>query len=227
MKPGSEGTQPVSIPVVGARLRGDLTLPERAIGVVAFAHGTGSSRHSPRNRLVAERLNQAGLATLLLDLLTEEEELADLQTRELRFDIPLLAGRFTTALEWLSGQEPTGSLALGCFGASTGAAAALIAAQRRPDLVGAVVSRGGRPDLAGPALSAVTAPTLLIVGGNDAAVLELNRRARGQMRCLSELEVVPGASHLFEEPGALDAVAELARRWFVRHLTGDPDGRGH
>jgi putative phosphoribosyl transferase len=208
-----------SIPLDRIRLAGDLAVPEGAVGIVAFAHGTGSGRHSPRNRLVADRLNQGRLATLLLDLLTEEEEAEDLRTSELRFDIGLLAERFTAALDWLAREEATRSLPVGCFGASTGGAAALIAAARRPDLVRAVVSRGGRPDLAARTLPSVTAPTLLIVGGNDADVLDLNRQARAQLRCESQLEVVKGATHLFEEPGTLEAVADLARDWFIAHLS--------
>jgi putative phosphoribosyl transferase len=201
-----------------SRLIGDLSLPGRCVGVVAFAHGSGSSRHSPRNRQVAERLNQAGLGTLLLDLLTVEEERLDLRTRELRFDIPLLAQRLGAALDWLGEQQATAHLRIGCFGASTGAAAALFAAAERGDRVGAVVSRGGRPDLAGERLAFVTAPTLLIVGGADPVVLELNRRAQAAMRCETRLEIVPGATHLFEEPGALERVADLASDWFLSHI---------
>jgi dienelactone hydrolase len=202
----------------GVRLTGDLAVPEGAVAVVAFAHGTGSGRHSPRNRLVAERLNQVRLATLLLDLLTEEEEATDVRTLELRFDVALLADRFTAAVDWLGQEESTRLLPIGCFGASTGAAAALIAAARRPDVVRAVVARGGRPDLAGQALPSVTAPTLLIVGADDSVVLDLNRQAQAELRCESALEIVPGASHLFEEPGALEAVADLACAWFIEQL---------
>jgi dienelactone hydrolase len=201
------------------RLEGDLALPTAAIGVVAFAHGSGSSRHSPRNRHVAALLGEARLGTLLFDLLDRREEMEDLRTGQLRFDIALLRHRLVAALDWLAGEATTAALSVGCFGASTGAAAALSAATARPEQVAAVVSRGGRPDLAGDALAAVSAPTLLIVGGADRPVIELNRRAQAQMRCENTLEVVPGASHLFEEPGALDHVAELARGWFVRHLT--------
>jgi putative phosphoribosyl transferase len=208
----------VELPADGVRLAGDLTLAEPAIGVVAFAHGTGSGRRSPRNRQVAAHLVGSSLSTMLLDLLTEVEETVDARTRELRFDIGLLARRFTAALDWLAGQEATAGLPIGCFGASTGAAAALIAAARRPDLVRAVVSRGGRPDLAGPELAAVTAPTLLIVGGDDPVVLDLNRQAQARLRCRSRLEVVEGATHLFEEPGALGRVADLACAWFLQHL---------
>jgi putative phosphoribosyl transferase len=210
---------PIAIPLDGVRLLGELAVPDGAAGIVAFAHGTGSGRHSPRNRFVAQRLNQAGLATLLLDLLTEDEEAEDLRTRKLRFDITLLADRFTTALDWLALQDATRPLQVGCFGASTGAAAALIAAARRPNWVRSVVSRGGRPDLAAQALPSVTAPTLLIVGGNDPVVLDLNRQARAELRSESRLEIVRGATHLFEEHGALEAVADLARAWFTEHLS--------
>jgi pimeloyl-ACP methyl ester carboxylesterase len=207
-------------------LEGALVVPPRARGIVVFAHGTGSGRFSPRNRAVARTLNAASLATLLIDLLTaEEEEEADLRTAELRFDVGLLAERVVAAIDWLAldasvGDLPPslGRLPVGCFGASTGAAAALIAVARRPDRVAAVVSRGGRPDLAGDVLARVTAPTLLIVGGRDTDVLRLNRLAQTRLGGESRLEIVPGAGHLFEEPGALDRVAALARDWFVAHL---------
>jgi dienelactone hydrolase len=199
-------------------LEGNLSLPERARGIVLFAHGSGSSRHSPRNRYVARVLNEAKLATLLVDLLTPDEEAVDLRTAHLRFDIGLLAGRLVGATDWLTHYPDTRDLRIGYFGASTGAAAALVAAAQRPDAVGAVVSRGGRPDLAGPALTRVRAPTLLIVGGNDFEVVELNRRALAPLRCEKQLEIVPGATHLFEEPGALEVVARLAREWFERYL---------
>jgi putative phosphoribosyl transferase len=199
-------------------LEGNLTLPEGAAGIVLFAHGSGSSRHSPRNRYVARLLNQAKLATLLVDLLTSDEEAIDMRTAQLRFDIGLLAERLVEVTDWLTQYPDTRHLRIGYFGASTGAAAALVAAAERPDVVGAVVSRGGRPDLAGPALSLVRAPTLLIVGGNDFQVIELNRAAFTQLRCEKQLVIVPGATHLFEEPGALDEVARLAREWFERHL---------
>jgi putative phosphoribosyl transferase len=208
-------------------LEGALVVPPRARGIVVFAHGTGSGRFSPRNRAVARTLNAASLATLLIDLLTaeEEEEEADLRTAELRFDVGLLGERVVAAIDWLAldasvGDLPPslGRLPVGCFGASTGAAAALIAAARRPDRVAAVVSRGGRPDLAGDVLARVTAPTLLIVGGRDTEVVRLNRLAQGRLGGEPLLEIVPGAGHLFEEPGALDRVAELARDWFVAHL---------
>jgi dienelactone hydrolase len=206
----------VEIPAGDVTLAGDLAIPQGARGVVLFAHGTGSGRHSPRNRLVAEVLQAAGLATLLLDLLTEDEERADLQTGHLRFDIGLLASRLAAAGEWLGRQPDTADLPLGFFGASTGAGAALVAAADRPG--GAIVSRGGRPDLAGDALERVQAPTLLIVGSLDAPVLDMNREALDRLRCVKDLRVVEGASHLFEEPGTLEEVAALARDWFVVHL---------
>lgn len=208
----------VTIPIDGTHLSGDLAIPRTARGLVVFAHGSGSSRHSPRNRFVASELQNGLLATLLLDLLTPEEERVDVRTGNLRFDIELLADRLVAALEWARHEPKTRDLRVGLFGASTGGGAALVAAALRPEVVGAVVSRGGRPDLAGNALPAVRAPTLLIVGGEDEAVLELNRRAMSQMRAEVELEVVPGASHLFEEPGTLEEVAHLARDYFVRHL---------
>jgi putative phosphoribosyl transferase len=197
-------------------LEGNLTLPEGASGVVLFAHGSGSSRHSPRNRYVAEVLQQAGLATLLIDLLTPDEEQIDNRTAQLRFDISLLAGRLVSATDWLNGQPSTQHLRVGYFGASTGGGAALVAAAQRPESVGAVVSRGGRPDLAGGALPKVQAPTLLIVGGLDTPVIEMNREAMAQMRAETRLVIVPGATHLFEEPGTLEEVARLARDWFLR-----------
>jgi putative phosphoribosyl transferase len=203
-------------------LEGDLEIPEGAVGVVLFAHGSGSGRHSPRNRFVARELQVAGLATFLIDLLTAEEEEVDRDTAHLRFDIPLLAERLVAATHWLAADPSTRGLNVGYFGASTGAAAALVAAAVEPDRVGAVVSRGGRPDLAGDALPRVRAPTLLIVGGRDLAVLDLNRTAMARMRTEVRLEIVPGATHLFEEPGTLEAVAHLARDWFLRHL---PQGR--
>ncbi|WP_405440521.1 phosphoribosyltransferase family protein [Streptomyces avidinii] len=201
----------VEVDAGGLTLPGDLALPEGAGAVVVFAHGSGSSRHSPRNRSVAAELNRAGLGTLLLDLLTPAEE----TDRAHVFDVETLAGRLADATAWLRGRV---SLPIGWFGASTGAAAALWAAAADPE-VGAVVSRGGRPDLAGPRLAAVRAPTLLIVGGRDTTVLDLNRRARSELRCENRLEVVPGATHLFDEPGTLEEVAVLARDWFIRHLT--------
>ena len=199
-------------------LEGNLSLPRGARGIVLFAHGSGSSRLSPRNRYVAQLLNQARLATLLVDLLTAQEEAIDLRTARLRFDIGLLAERLVGATDWLLEHPQTRELQIGYFGASTGAAAALVAAAERLDEVAAIVSRGGRPDLAGPRLPQVRAPTLLIVGGNDVQVIELNRAAFAQLRCEKQLVIVPGATHLFEEPGALDEVARLAREWFQRYL---------
>jgi putative phosphoribosyl transferase len=208
----------VQVSIHGIMLEGNLTLPEGAAGLVLFAHGSGSSRHSPRNRHVAAILNQSKLATLLVDLLTPEEEAIDVRTAHLRFDIGLLAERLIGATDWLTEYQDTRNLRIGYFGASTGAAAALVAAAERHYAVGAVVSRGGRPDLAGPALTRVRAPTLLIVGGNDFQVIELNRAAFEQLRCEKRFVIVPGATHLFEEPGALDEVAALARDWFQRYL---------
>jgi putative phosphoribosyl transferase len=199
-------------------LAGDLTAPVDPCGVVVFAHGSGSSRHSPRNRAVAAALNEVGLSTLLLDLLTSEEERIDATTGSLRFDIGLLADRVTCALDWLAGNEGTRGMAIGLFGASTGAAAALVAAAERPEWVAAVVSRGGRPDLANSALDRVRAPTLLIVGGSDHPVIEMNRAAMTRLRAETAIEIVPGATHLFEEPGALETVARLAAGWFTKHL---------
>ncbi|MGH3073117.1 MAG: dienelactone hydrolase family protein [Gaiellaceae bacterium] len=208
----------IAFPVGAAQLGGSLALPPEARGIVVFAHGSGSSRFSPRNRMVADALERAGLATLLIDLLSAEEERVDLVTAELRFDIVLLARRLVAATDWLQGETETATLRVGYFGASTGAAAALIAAAERPDTA-AVVSRGGRPDLAGEALARVRAPTLLIVGERDPEVLELNRAAYAELDAQKELAIVPGATHLFEEPGALDDVARLAGDWFARHLT--------
>jgi dienelactone hydrolase len=223
--------QSLQIPAGSVVLDADLAVPEGAQGVVLFAHGSGSGRHSPRNRYVAGELQQAGLATVLADLLTPAEEQLDARTAELRFDIGLLAVRLVELTDWLTTHEPTAGLAIGLFGASTGAAAALVAATRRPAAVDAIVSRGGRPDLAGDALAAVRQPTLLIVGGRDTVVIELNRRAMAMIPGETRLEIVPGATHLFEEPGALEQVARLARDWFVRHLKArvkavrdDPDG---
>jgi putative phosphoribosyl transferase len=199
-------------------LEGILDIPEDAQGTVLFAHGSGSGRHSPRNRYVAEVLREAGLATLLIDLLTPEEEAVDLRTRHLRFDIGLLADRLSGATDWLARNPDTQELRVGYFGASTGAGAALVAAAKRPEAVGAVVSRGGRPDLAGALLSRVAAPTLLIIGGEDEPVIGMNREALAQLRSEKQIEVVPGATHLFEEPGKLEEVARLAADWFTRHL---------
>ena len=206
----------VAIPAEGITLEGTLSIPGHARGVVLFAHGSGSSRFSPRNRAVAAVLHDHGFATLLLDLLTPEEERVDAYTAQLRFDVTMLARRVVAAVDWLAHAPDTTHLPLGCFGASTGAASALIAAVERPEVVTAVVSRGGRPDLAGPVLALVRAPTLLLVGGNDTPVIELNRRAMAQMRAEVRLEIVPGATHLFEEPGTLDVVAALAAAWFAR-----------
>jgi dienelactone hydrolase len=203
---------------VAVMLEGDLNLPEGATAIVLFAHGSGSGRHSSRNRHVAHLLNEAKLATLLIDLLTAAEEEVDQHTAHLRFDIDLLARRLVGATDWLKQYPDTRHLRIGYFGASTGAGAALVAAAERQDTVGAVISRGGRPDLAGPALPRVRVPTLLIVGGNDLPVIELNRAALAQLRCEKRLVIVQGATHLFEEPGTLDAVARLAREWFERYL---------
>jgi pimeloyl-ACP methyl ester carboxylesterase len=200
-------------------LEGDLELPAGAAGVVLFAHGSGSSRHSARNRAVAAALRRVGLGTLLFDLLSAPEEAIDARTMCLRFDIGLLAERLVCAVDWMGNRAEARGLPIGLFGASTGAAAALVAAAQRPAMVGAVVSRGGRPDLAGAALPAVAAPTLLIVGENDQEVLALNRQAQRALRCESKLEIVPAASHLFEEPGALEKVARLAREWLLRNLS--------
>jgi putative phosphoribosyl transferase len=213
------------IPLDTAQLTCRLTLPHRTGGVVVFAHGSGSGRHSPRNRYVAEVLHDAGIGTVLLDLLTAEEEHHDLHTGELRFAIPMLAGRVTATIDWLADRRETRGRPLGLYGASTGAAAALIAAAERPDSVSAVVSRGGRADLAGEALSQVTSPTLLIVGEFDKQVIALNRSARGRLRTTAALEVVPGATHLFEERGALERVAALTRNWFGRHFDTAPSAR--
>jgi putative phosphoribosyl transferase len=212
-------TRPIHrIPAGETELEGDLTVPDRATGVVLFAHGSGSSRHSPRNRRVAAALTGRGLATLLADLLTPGEEIRDARTRDLRFDIGLLADRLGEMIDWLGAQPATRDLPVGLFGASTGAAAALVAAASRPERVAAVVSRGGRPDLAGPALIQVSAPTLLLVGERDMPVREVNEQARNAMTGTAELRVIPAAAHLFEEPGALDAVAEEAGTWFARYL---------
>ena len=210
----------IAVPVDAVRLEGILSLPAPAAGVVLFAHGSGSSRHSPRNRYVADVLNQSGLATLLIDLLIGEEQEVDQQTAQLRFDIPFLARRLDGITGWLAGRPEVTGLKIGLFGASTGAGAALVAAAELPGLVSAVVSRGGRPDLAGTALARVQAPTLLIVGGADVVVLELNRRAMAALHCRKELRSIPRASHLFEEPGALQKAARMARDWFVEELTG-------
>ena len=207
----------VRIPAGRATLDGNLTIVDGATAIVLFVHGTGSSRHSPRNQFVARTLNNAGLATLLFDLFTPEEESIDARTAELRFNIMLLAERLVHATNWAK-EEETRDLRIGYFGSSTGGAAALVAAAELPQDAGAVVSRGGRPDLAGEALSKVQASTLLIVGGNDDIVIELNEQARDRMCCEVKLEIVPGATHLFEEPGALERVAQMASDWFVTHI---------
>ena len=210
----------VRIPAGRAMLDGNLTLVDQKKALVLFAHGSGSSRHSTRNQFVARTLNEAGLATLLFDLLTPEEESVDLYTREHRFNIGLLAERLVHATKWAKQQKQTADLRIGYFGSSTGGGAALVAAAELPDEVGPVVSRGGRPDLAGDALPKVKAPTLLIVGGEDHVVIELNEQARAQMKCECKIEIVPGATHLFEEPGALEHVAKLASDWFLLHAAG-------
>jgi putative phosphoribosyl transferase len=208
----------VAIPAGGAELTGILAVPPGARGIVVFAHGSGSGRLSPRNQAVAGELQRAGLATLLMDLLTPAEEVEDIRTARLRFDVALLGKRVVVAIDWLTSEPRVEELPVGCFGASTGAAAALIAAAARPERVRAVVSRGGRPDLAEQALRHVTVPTLLIVGGRDTEVIRLNRAAQALLGGPSRLEIVPGAGHLFEEPGALERVTELARDWFLTHL---------
>ena len=208
----------VQIEAGRAVLSGNLNIPEDASALVLFAHGSGSSRLSPRNQFVARLMNDGGLATLLFDLLTPKEETVDMQSREHRFNIPLLAKRLAHATGWAKQQRQTRDLRIGYFGSSTGGAAAIVAAVDAPEDIGAVVSRGGRPDLADDALPKVQAPTLLIVGGNDDIVLELNEQARDRMRCEVRLEIIPGATHLFDEPGALEKVAKLAGDWFLRHL---------
>jgi len=209
---------PVTVHVEGADLEGYLSVPTAARGIVVFAHGSCSSRHSPRNRYVADVMNEGGLATLLIDLLNADEQEVDLQTAQLRFDIPFLAHRLVDITQWLRDLPQVAGLEIGYFGASTGAGAALVAAAEIPELIHAVVSRGGRPDLAGAALERVEAPTLAIVGSHDAQVLELNRQALARMHAVKELQIVPRASHLFEEPGALEEVARLARAWFATKL---------
>ncbi len=211
-------SHPLKVPAAGIPLDGDLNLPAGARGLVLFAHGSGSSRKSPRNQYVAGALNQGSIATLLMDLLTADEEAEDLVTGHLRFDIPLLAERVVGATDWLRQNPHTRDLAIGYFGASTGAAAALSAAAVRPDAVRAIVSRGGRPDLAGGSLADVRAPTLLVVGGHDELVIRMNQDALAQLRVEKKLQIIPGATHLFEEPGALEQVAALARGWFEKYL---------
>lgn len=222
---GEERT--IQLPAAGVELEGSLVVPDGATGVVLFAHGSGSSRHSSRNRYVAAQLQEAGFATLLIDLLTAEEERVDEHTRQHRFDIQMLGRRLVGATGWLERYRQTASLPIGYFGASTGGGAALVAAAELPDAVAAVVSRGGRPDLAGDALPLVRAPTLLIVGGEDAPVIGMNEEAMRQMRDVEvQLEIVPGATHLFEEPGKLEDVARLAVDWFARHLRAAGDAGG-
>lgn len=218
IRQGHVGIKSVRVPVGSTTLEGDLNVPSKALGVVLFAHGSGRCRHSLRSRFVAEELQKRGLATLLIDLLTCQEEAVDVRTARLRFDIGLLAERLVGATDWLPEDPDTRGLKVGYLGASTGGGAALVAAAERPNVVEAVVSRGGRPDLAGPFLLGVKAPTLLIVGGEDAPVIAINREALAHLRCEKRLEIVPGATHLFEEPGALDEVARLAREWFERYL---------
>ncbi|HET7062162.1 MAG TPA: dienelactone hydrolase family protein [Nitrosospira sp.] len=217
-RPQIAETKEVRIPTSGIWLNADLAIPPEPKGIIAFAHGSGSGRHSSRNRYVATTLNQYRFATLLADLLTEEEEIVDMRTRHLRFDIPMLADRLITIAAWLQEEHQTKQLKIGWFGASTGAGAALIAAARRPENIFAVVSRGGRPDLAGDYLRDVTAPVLLIVGGNDPQVLELNEIALTRLNAQSRLEIVPHATHLFEEPGTLEIVARLAGEWFQQNI---------
>lgn len=222
------GERQVRIPADGVPLDGDLTVPAGARGVILFAHGSGSSRHSSRNRYVAKTLQEAGFATLLMDLLTRAEEAAERSTGHLRFDIPLLARRLVSAGEWLRREPATRRLPVGCFGASTGGGAALAAAGVRPDLIRVVVSRGGRPDLAGDFLPQVQAPTLLLVGSNDVPVIGMNENAMARMRTGNaevRLEIIPGATHLFEEPGTLEEVARHATMWFTTHLD-PPAGSG-
>jgi len=215
-------SQMVAIPVGAATtLTGDLIVPDMASGLVVFAHGSGSSRHSPRNRAVAESLRGTGLGTLLPDLLTEPEDQVDAVTAELRFDIEMLGGRVVAIIDWLAGQRDTADLPVNLFGASTGAAAALVAAAERPGRVRSVVSRGGRPDLAGDALGRVRAPVLLIVGGRDIEVLRMNRDAAERLSAAHRIHIVPGATHLFEEPGALEQVADTAGAWFLDHRVAD------
>lgn len=211
-------THPVRIDVGDVLLDADLGVPPDPVGIIVFAHGSGSSRHSPRNRAVARRLEQAGFVTVLADLLTVEEEEVDRRTAELRFDIELLAGRVVAIVDWLATQPAYAALPVGLFGASTGGGAALVAAAARPGRVSAVVSRGGRPDLADAALAAVRSPTLLLVGGDDESVIELNQAAMRRMTGVVSLVIVPGASHLFEEPGTLERVADEAAAWFTRHV---------
>ncbi len=214
--------EPVQFQAEGVTLEGDLAVPANLRGIVIFAHGSGSSRFSPRNRRVAEYLNQQGIGTLLVDLLTAQEEAVDMYTRHLRFNINLLAGRLANATDWLVSYRGVSPQPIGYFGASTGAAAALVAATERPAIVRAVVSRGGRPDLAEPVLDRVHAPTLLIVGGEDDLVIGLNQEAFQKLHAEKQLEIIPGATHLFEEPGTLEEVSRLAADWFNKYLVPEP-----
>ena len=208
----------IYIPVDEDQIQGDLNISDNSTAIVVFAHGSGSSRHSPRNKYVAGVLNEGGMTTLLIDLLTPGEEVVDLETAHLRFNIDLLSERLSVVTNWLRSQSATEKLHIGYFGASTGAAAALVAAAKHPEAVEAIVSRGGRPDLAGPWLVSVHSPTLLIVGGDDHAVIDLNRQAASELRIEHRLEIIPRVGHLFEEPGALEQVAVLARGWFEKYL---------
>jgi dienelactone hydrolase len=208
----------VMIPLDSITLAGELNVPAGGEGLVIFAHGSGSSRHSPRNQYVAQVIQGEGIGTLLFDLLTQEEEKIDLRTRHLRFDIGLLARRLVEATEWVEKQKETGHLRIGYFGASTGGGAALVAAAELGDQIGAVVSRGGRPDMAGEALPQVVSPTLLIVGGFDDVVIRLNEEALSKLQCVKEMKIVPGATHLFEEPGKLEEAAQMAADWFQKYL---------
>ena len=223
VRPSTPIEETVLIPTDHGALHGDLRVPAGAFGLVVFAHGTGSSRHGPRNRNVARALQERGFGTLLLDLLTVEEERTESPAEELHFNIELLADRVMRASAWARQNRYTSTLPIGYFGASTGSAAALVAAARQPENVRAIISRGGRPDLAGPYLSKVRAPTLLIVGGNDPVVIRLNEQATERMAAETKLEIVPGATHLFEEPGTLEKVTELATDWFIQHMTTPED----
>ena len=213
---------PVRIPLDDAILEGDLAVPDHAQAIILFAHGSGSSRKSPRNRFVARSLRDAGLGTLLIDLLTSEEEAIDDRTREYRFNISLLTERLTGAVDWLLANDETKGLQIGLFGASTGTPAAIFTAVKRPNAIYSIVSRGGRPDLATAVLHRVNAPTLLIVGGDDYSIIDLNTEAAKWIRAPKKIEIVPGSTHLFEEPGALEDVARLARKWFTHHLAAVP-----
>ena len=215
---GTATRRAAQIPSEHIKLEGELTVPSDATGIVLFAHGSGSSRHSPRNQFVARTIRGAGIGTLLFDLLTQEEEAIDASTRHLRFDIGLLASRLVDATNWIKSQANTSHLRVGFFGSSTGGGAALVAAGAGGEEIGAVVSRGGRPDLAGDALPRVKSPTLLLVGELDYPVIRLNEEASRQMRCERELKIIPGATHLFEEPGTLEQVADLAAKWFKTYL---------